>query len=88
MMGGKTDQIGSPTIEPTADGATEFAIAHANLRRALIRAIASRAGKSLDPISFQEADLDIPLAELYQRKLHANWFAEVVERFLFRWLRT
>lgn len=88
MMNGRTDHIASATVEPTTEGGTELTIAHADLRRALIRAIARRAGKTLLPISLQEAYSDIPLAKLYQSKLHTNWFVEVVGRFLFRRLKT
>jgi hypothetical protein len=54
-------------------------------RLALIQAIARREGKSLEPLSIQEAASEIPLAELYERKLHTSRFSEVVERLLFRW---
>ena len=87
MLSAGSDGSGTPTIEPTAGAGTEFATAHAGLRLALIQAIARRTGKSMEPISLQEAYSDIPLAELYHRKIHINRFAEVVERFLFRWWR-
>ena len=53
----------------------------------LIQAIARRVGKSLKPVSVQEAASEIPLAELYERKLHTSQFSEVVGRLLFRWWR-
>jgi hypothetical protein len=88
MMSDGADPIGSPPVEPMKDIGTEFTIAHANLRRALIQAIARRAGKPLQPISLQEGYSDIPLADLYYRKVHINRFAEVFDRLLFRWRRT
>jgi hypothetical protein len=87
-MSDAADQIGSPAVEPTADVGTEFAVAHADLRRALVRAIALRAGKSLEPISLREAYSDMPLADLYHRNVHANRFAQIFDRLLFRWWRT
>jgi hypothetical protein len=87
-MSDAADQIGSPALEPTADVGTEFTVAHADLRRALVRAIARRAGKSLERISLQEAYSDMPLADLYHRKVHANRVAALFDRLLFRWRRT
>jgi hypothetical protein len=68
-------------------GTSEFETAQGELRSALIRGIARRVGKTVEPVSLQEACSEIPLAELYHRKLHTNRFAGVVERLLFSWWR-
>ena len=83
-MSESADPTGLPPVEPIVDARTEFTIAHADLRRALIRAIARRAGKSLEPISHQEAYSDISLVDLYYRKLHTDRFARVFDRLPFR----
>jgi len=41
---------------------------YGELRRALITAIARRAGKPMGPVSLEEAYSDIPLADIYHRK--------------------
>jgi hypothetical protein len=79
MLGEQPDQ---PALGPAAY--SELERARGELRLALIQAIARRVGKSLEPISISEACSDAPLANLYQRKLHTNRFAKMVER-LFRW---
>jgi hypothetical protein len=61
-----------------------FGVAHAELRRTLVKRIARRVGKSVDEISVDDASSEIPLAELYQQKLRSNRLIRVVER-LFRW---
>ena len=81
MLGGQSEE---PQFIPALD--TEFEIARGELRLALIRGIARRVGKSLEPISLQEACSQIPLADLFQRKVHGSRFSEVVER-LFKWWR-
>jgi hypothetical protein len=88
MASVETNAPSSAPNEPAEDAGSEFASAHAHLRRAVMEAIARRAGKSLQAISLQEAYSDEPLAELYYRKLHAHRFAEVVERFVSRWWKT
>ena len=80
MQGGDTN-YGLPLGERSNRG---LELAHGELRRALIRGIAHRVGKSVETVSIQEACSDTPLAELYYRKLHTNRFAEVVRRFR-RW---
>jgi hypothetical protein len=74
-----------PQTEPNADGPFEYG--YGELRRALIQGIARRVGKTVELISAQEASSDVPLAELYHRKLHANGIARLVDRLLFRWWR-
>ena len=65
-----------------------FEAANGALRIALIRGIARRAGKTLDEVSITEACSDIPLAELYQRKLHTHRRGGMIERLLSRfWWR-
>jgi hypothetical protein len=88
MASVETNAPFSASNEPAEDTGSEFASSNAHLRRAIIEAIARRAGKSLQAISLQEAYSDEPLAELYYRKLHANRFAEVVGRFVSRWWKT
>ena len=78
---------GTPDLEPefTLDNHFDFD-AHGELRRALIEGIARRVGKTVDAVSIEEACSNMPLAELYHRKLRSNRFVGVVER-LFRWWR-
>jgi hypothetical protein len=87
MLGAQTDPIESSRSEPAKDADRKFEFARGELRLALIQAIARRVGKSLEPVSIQEACFEIPLAELYQRKLYNRRFSEIVERLLFRWWR-
>lgn len=75
---------GKPSIEPRIYD--EFEYANGELRRALITAIAVRAGKTTEAVSIQEACSDIPLADLYRRKVYGNRFIGFVDR-LFRWWR-
>lgn len=65
----------------------QFDVAHGELRRALIRGIGRRVGKALDGVSIEEACSDIPLGELYHRKLRRTGSAGLVERLLLRWWR-
>jgi hypothetical protein len=78
------DQAGRPA--PARAAYSEFELARGELRLALIQVIARRVGKSLEPISIQQACSDLPLADLYQPKLHTNRFVETVQR-LFGWWR-
>jgi hypothetical protein len=87
MRSTETEPAVSATIQPAGREDSQFEVAHRELRLMLIQAIARRVGKSLKPVSIQEAASEIPLAELYERKLHASQFSEVVERLLFRWWR-
>jgi hypothetical protein len=87
MRSAETEPAVSATIEPAKSADSKFDIAHRELRLALIQAIARRVGKSLEPVSIQEAVSQIPLTELYRRKLHTSRFSEVVERFISRWWR-
>ena len=65
-----------------------FEAANGALRIALIRAIGRRVGKTVDDVSINEACSDIPLAELYQRRLRTHRHAGVMERLLSRlWWR-
>jgi hypothetical protein len=77
---------GTPDLEPGFTLDSHFDFAHGELRRALIGGIAHRVGKTVDAVSIEEACSNIPLAELYHRKLRSNRFVGVVER-LFRWWR-
>jgi hypothetical protein len=65
----------------------QFEAAHGDLRRALVRGIAHRVGKSVEPISIPDASSEMPLAEIYYRKLHTKRFSGLVERLLSRWWR-
>jgi hypothetical protein len=66
----------------------KFEAANGALRIALIRAIARRVGKTVDDVSINEACSDIPLAELYQRRLRTHRHGGVMERLLSRfWWR-
>jgi hypothetical protein len=87
MLSAETDQAASSGIPSEESPDRRFEIAYGELRRGLIKAIARRVGKSVEPVSTQEACSQMPLAELYHRKLSTNRFAEVVERLLFRWWR-
>jgi hypothetical protein len=87
MRSAETEPAVSATIQPAESADSQFEVAHRELRLALIQAIARRVGKSLEPVSIQEAASEIPLAELYERKLHTSRFSEAVERLLFRWWR-
>jgi hypothetical protein len=78
--------LGVDTTTDSGSADREFEFAHGELRRALIQGIARRVGKAVESISVQEACSDMPLAELYHRKLQTNRFAGMVER-LFRWWR-
>jgi hypothetical protein len=75
------------SVPSEGDTEIQFDIAHGELRRALIRGIGHRVGKAVDNMSIEEARSDIPLAELYHRKLRSNRSAGLVERLLLRWWR-
>jgi hypothetical protein len=77
---------GIPDLEPEFTLGNHFDFARAELRRALIEGIARRVGKNVDAVSIEEACSNMPLAELYHRKLRSNRFVGAVER-LFRWWR-
>ena len=84
--------IGRKQSEPTGAHSSEvghspFARAHGELRRALVEGIGRRVGKSMEPVSLEEACMDLSLAELYRRKLRPTGFAGIVDRLLFRWWR-
>jgi hypothetical protein len=68
------------------DADVRFELVRGQLRLALVHAIARRVGKSIEPVSMQEARSEVALAELYRRKLRYR-FSEAVERLLFRWWR-
>ena len=87
MRSAETEPAVSATLQPAGGADSQFEVAHRQLRLALIQAIARRVGKSLEPVSIDEAASETPLAELYQRKLHGTRFSGVVERLLFRWWR-
>jgi hypothetical protein len=87
MRSTETEPAVSATLQPAGGADSQFEVAHRQLRLALIQAIARRVGKSLEPVSINEAASETPLAELYQRKLHGTRFSRVVERLLFRWWR-
>ena len=76
----------TPDLEHEFTSDHSFEFAHGELRRALIEGIARRVGTTVDAISIKEARSNMPLAELYRRKLRSNRFVGVVER-LFRWWR-
>jgi hypothetical protein len=77
---------GTPDLEPEFTSDNHFDFAHGELRRALIEGIARRVAKTVDSVSIEEACSNMPLADLYHRKLRSNRFVGVVER-LFRWWR-
>jgi hypothetical protein len=72
---------------PVEASRSPFAIAHGELRRALVEGIGRRTGKVMEPVSLEEACVDVPLAELYRRKLRPTGFSGFVERIFFRWWR-
>ena len=87
MRSAETEPAVSATLQAAGSGDRQFEVAHRQLRLALIQAIARRVGKSLEPVSIDEAASETPLAELYQRKLHGTRYSGVVERLLCRWWR-
>jgi hypothetical protein len=86
-MSAETEPAVSATAQPAASADSELEVAQRELRRALIQGIARRVGKSLESLTIQDATPEIPLEELYRRKVRSTRFSEVAERFLFRWWR-
>jgi hypothetical protein len=75
-------------MQPDGTPTNNFDAATGELRKALIRGIAHRVGKTVDHISIDEACSDIPLAELYQLKLRTQRHGGIIERLLSRlWWR-
>jgi len=75
---------GTTDLEPEFTLDNHFDVAQGELRRAFIEGIARRVGKTVEAVSIEEACANMPLAELYHRKLHNKRIVGVVKR-LFRW---
>jgi hypothetical protein len=83
MLSTNTDR-GTTGLEPEFTLDNHFDFAQGKLRRAFIEGIARRVGKTVDAVSIEEACANMPLAELYHRKLYSKQIVGVVKR-LFRW---
>jgi hypothetical protein len=82
-MSGDTDLTTSAISQ--SEEYPKLEVALSELRLALIRAIALRAGETIEHISLQETCSETALAELYRSKLRANGFVRLMERLLSRW---
>jgi hypothetical protein len=87
MMGRNPGEPMTADPRPGEASRSRFVIAHGELRRALVEGIGRRTGKVMERVSLEEACMDVPLAELYRRKLRPTGLAGIVERLFLRWWR-
>jgi len=87
MIGRNPGEPTTTDAHPVEASHSPFVIANGELRRALVEGIGRRTGKVMEPVSLEDACVDVPLAELYRRKLRPTGFAGIVDRLFLRWWR-